>query len=133
MSLHSRYYYRGAATERRFIQLLRSRGFFAVRAPRSGKGYGVDIIAVKNGRAYLFEVKKRRDFTTIQIPREQYDYVKNVEETAKAPFLLTLYVASRRTWYVRPITQPDSIADVTVSYKPNEKWIEINKFFDNIT
>ncbi|MCS7122433.1 MAG: hypothetical protein NZ908_00530 [Candidatus Micrarchaeota archaeon] len=67
--------YRGIRVERKLRDILRQNGYLVIRA--AGSGYDTpDLIALKNGRAVIVEVKTtKRD--VIYFRREQYNNMKD--------------------------------------------------------
>lgn len=66
-----RSYVKGATAERELVHTLSKLGYMTIRAPRSGRIDlpSPDVIAVKDGRVIVFEVKFRASAFTV--PKEQ--------------------------------------------------------------
>ena len=67
--------FRGYRAERELVIMLWRLGFAVMRAPASGarikRADYPDIVAIKNGRVAVFEVKSRRNIGTLYINKEQ--------------------------------------------------------------
>ncbi|MEM4659072.1 MAG: Holliday junction resolvase Hjc [Sulfolobales archaeon] len=97
---------RGYRAERELVALLWKRGFAVMRAPASGskvkKAMYPDVVAIRNGRVAVFEVKSRSREETIYIDKEQV--MKMIEFTKRAGG--SAYIAIRipgRDWVFVPI------------------------------
>lgn len=92
-----RSYAKGYSAERELVHTLANLGFMTIRAPRSGRINlpSPDVIAVKDGKVLIFEVKFRESAFTIA--KEQIDELVAWKEKAGA----ITYVAckqSRKGW-----------------------------------
>ena len=126
-------YLRGRYAEYRLVQLLRKRGYIAVRVARSGSGsYSFDVLAIKNlppvPYIALIEVKRRSDMVKIYMPREKVKSILQLASTVGADALIALYVSSQKQWYVRKISDYDSIAEKNCVYWPNVNWVPLSKY-----
>ncbi len=77
---------RGYRAERELVLLLWRLGFAVIRAPASGarirRADYPDIVAIKNGKVAVFEVKSRRNVGTIYINKEQLRKLREFSERA---------------------------------------------------
>ena len=77
---------RGYRAERELVNELWRLGFAVMRAPASGakikKADYPDIVAIKDGKVAVFEVKSRAKLTTIYIDKEQINKLINFTQRA---------------------------------------------------
>lgn len=90
-------YAKGYAAERELVHTLAGLGYMTIRAPRSGRIDlpSPDVIAAKDGKLIVFEVKFRASAFTI--PKEQLEELTAWKEKAGA----TTYIGckiSRKGW-----------------------------------
>lgn len=90
-------YAKGYTAELQLTHTLSRMGYMAIRAPRSGRIDlpSPDVIAVKDGRVIVFEVKFRASAFTV--PAEQLDELKQWKEKAGAAAYVGCKIA-RKGW-----------------------------------
>jgi Holliday junction resolvase len=100
---------RGFQKERELVRKLWQLGFATMRAPASGskakKTYQPDIIAVRNNKIFVIEVKTRKTKSTIYVDRYQVEKVKEWVKRAgtNAYGLIGVYVGREYGWRFIPI------------------------------
>jgi Holliday junction resolvase len=92
-----RSYAKGATAERELVHTLSKLGYMTIRAPRSGRIDlpSPDVIAVKDGKVLVFEVKFRESAFTVR--PEQLQELVEWRDKAKATTYLACKI-SRRGW-----------------------------------
>ena len=113
-------YKKGARAERELLHFLDSRGCSCIRAASSGGNITpADIIAMKNGNIFCFEIKswaKKPRLDTDKITR-----FKSWCDTANGMGFLAWY--NKNKWlFLR-------LADAEANNYEDENWIEMNDFF----
>lgn len=90
-------YAKGYSAERELVHTLSRMGYMTIRAPRSGRIDlpSPDVIAVKDGRVIVFEVKFRASAFTV--PAEQLEELKLWKEKAGANAYIGCKI-SRKGW-----------------------------------
>ena len=90
-------YVKGYAAERELTHTLAKMGYMAIRAPRSGRINlpSPDVIAAKDGRLIVFEVKFRESAFTVR--PEQLQELVEWRDKAKAAAYLACKI-SRKGW-----------------------------------
>ncbi len=78
---------KGVRGERNLLHILWSKGFACVRGPASGGGarkiFYPDLIAVRNGVVYIFEIKKRKTENSIYLGGKQVERFLDFYKRAK--------------------------------------------------
>ena len=96
---------RGYRTERELVNTLWKLGFAVMRAPASGakirKADYPDIVAIRKGKVAVFEVKLRKDLTTIYIDGEQYRKLMSFSERAGGLAFIAIKVPKEGWRFVR--------------------------------
>jgi Holliday junction resolvase len=127
---------RGFQKERDLVRKLWDMGFATIRAPASGakarKTYQPDIIAAKNNRIFVIEVKTRRSTDTIYI--DQYQ-VQKVEEWVKragsnAKGFIAVYFDRKQGWRFVPLDSAfrTESGGVKISKEDAEKFLTLDEF-----
>ncbi|MEM1622615.1 MAG: Holliday junction resolvase Hjc [Sulfolobales archaeon] len=97
---------RGYRAERELVALLWRRGFAVMRAPASGskvkKAMYPDVVAIKNGRVAVFEVKSRSREETIYVDKEQVTKIVEFAERAGGSAYIAIRVPGK-DWVFVPI------------------------------
>ncbi|MEM3290530.1 MAG: Holliday junction resolvase Hjc [Candidatus Micrarchaeaceae archaeon] len=78
---------RASNVERKIVSLFRDQGFAVIRAPASGsksKQPLPDIVALKDGKIIVIEVKSRVHDKNVYISKEQYDGILRFAQVAGA-------------------------------------------------
>jgi len=80
---------RGVAYEYILLRKLRSKGFVALRVPKSGRyPYSFDLLAIKNGKVYMIEVKRRMDADRVYVETERvHGVLAQASKAAAVPVL----------------------------------------------
>ncbi len=77
---------RGYRAERELVATLWRLGFAVMRAPASGarikRADYPDIVAIKDGKVIVLEVKRRSELTNIYMSKEQYEKLMNFTRRA---------------------------------------------------
>lgn len=129
---------RGFQKERDLVRKLWEMGFATIRAPASGakarKTYQPDIIAAKDNKIFVIEVKTRRSSDTVYI--DQYQ-VQKVEEWVKragtnARGFIAVYFDRKQGWRFVPITSAarTESGGVKITKEDAEKSPTIDRFSD---
>ena len=92
-----RTYRKGYMAERELVLYLHSKGWAALRAPRSGSMSIPlpDVVAIKSGRVISFEVKSRSPGFSMR--REQVEELKKWKEMTGSPVYVAVKIP-RRGW-----------------------------------
>ena len=97
---------RGYRAERDLVIRLWRLGFAVLRAPASGakikRADYPDIVAIKHGKVAVFEVKSRRELSTIYIEEEQLRKLKTFTERAGGKAYIAVKIP-RIEWKFIPI------------------------------
>lgn len=113
-------YKKGARAERELLHFLNSRGCSCVRAASSGGNITpADIIAMKSGNIFAFEIK-----SWAKKPKLDQDKIQRFREwlnQANALGFLAWYNKNR--WLFLPLK------DVEANNYDDENWIEMDDFF----
>jgi len=103
----SKYYDVGKAIEYKLVSILHRHGFLVVRAPASGRRcrriYYPDVVAVKNGKTFIFEVKLLNKPKTLWIKIRHYYRLKEVEERSNGKAFIAVYVADLKEFRFIPL------------------------------
>lgn len=113
-------YIKGARAERELLHFLNNRGCSCVRAASSGGHITpADIIAIKSGNIFCFEIK-----SWIKKPKLNADKIKRFKdwcEQASGMGFLAWY--NKNKWLFLPLK------DAEANKYEDENWIELNDFF----
>lgn len=97
---------RGYRAERELVVQLWRRGFAVMRAPASGsrvrKAAYPDVVAIKNGRVAVFEVKSRSKEETIYLEREQVAKIVEFARRAGGKAYIAVRIPDRG-WIFVPV------------------------------
>ncbi len=95
---------RGFHAERELVQKLWKMGFAVVRGPASGakikSSVYPDVVAIKDGKVFVFEVKERKDVASIYVDRKQIEKIREFAIRAGGEALIAVKVASTKNWRV---------------------------------
>ena len=98
---------RGFEHERDLVRRLWSEGFAVMRAPASGskvkRTMYPDIVAIMNGRVFVFEVKTSYREKTIYIPRNQVEKIVEFARRANGKAFIAVKIIGSGTWRCIPI------------------------------
>lgn len=99
---------RGFARERDLVRKLWEAGFACVRGPASGakarRIFYPDVVAIRNGRVYVFEVKTRRKLETIYIDRRKLlNLIDFARRAGGRAFIAVKIVDGASDWRFIPI------------------------------
>lgn len=93
---------RGLSAERELAQKLWKMGFAVVRGPASGarikRGAYPDLVAIKDSKVFVFEVKKRKELETLYIDRNQLEKLLEFARRAGGEPLLAVKVGTPGCW-----------------------------------
>ena len=113
-------YRKGARAERELLHFLNSRGCSCVRAASSGgNATPADIIAMKSGSIFAFEIKSWA--TKPKLDSDKIQRFKEWTDQASALGFLAWY--NKNKWLFLPLK------DVEANKYGDENWIEMNDFF----
>jgi len=88
-------YIRGRRYEYKLMSILKKNGFFVMRSPASGRKsvryYYPDIVAIKQGRIIIFEVKMIGDKRALYLPRRQYRKLEWIRRVTGAECYISVY------------------------------------------
>jgi len=121
MSIYSGYkpYLKGKHYEHLLAKILKKHKFFVIRAPSSGarsKFYTPDIVALKNGKAFLIECKYKSDNKSIYFERFKYKEFKYLANLAGSRALICAYYLSLGGFRCLDIDNYDKITEKYVEY-----------------
>lgn len=95
---------KGFHAERELVQKLWKMGFAVIRGPASGakikSGIYPDVVAIKDGKIFVFEVKVRKDIAPIYIDRKQVEKIREFAIRAGGEALIAIKIASVKNWKV---------------------------------
>ncbi len=103
----SEYYRKGHRAEMELVYKLWKRGFFSMRSPASGrkasKIFYPDVIAIKNCKVLIFEVKLRKHKDTIHIHEYKVRMLRLLEERTGGKAYIAVKVSEEKKWYFFPL------------------------------
>lgn len=89
------------------VYKLWKRGFFAMRSPASGrkasKIFYPDVIAIKQGKTLIFEVKLRKHRDTIHIHEFKIRKLRELEQRTNGKAYVAVKVSEDKKWYFFPL------------------------------
>ena len=98
---------KGFHYERVLARKLWSKGFAVIRGPASGGGSSEiiqpDLVALKRGHIFVFEIKVRWKRGTIYIEREKIERLKEFAERAKGKAYVAVKIVENIDWRFLPI------------------------------
>ncbi len=98
---------RGFAHERDLVLKLWNKGFAVLRAPASGaktrRTAVPDVVAIKSGVVYCFEVKTTRKARTIYIPKHQVDKLREFVKRAGGKGFVAVKIIGESGWRFIPV------------------------------
>ena len=99
----------GVQAERELVKKLWKMGFAVVRGPASGakvkKAVYPDIVAIKNSKVFVLEVKKRRELKSFYLNSKQLLKVIEFAERAGGEALIAIKIDSLKVWKVLEISR----------------------------
>ena len=102
-SRYNRMYKRGVKAELELVYLLWRHGWMVMRGPGSGKRlkkiFYPDVVAVKDGRVLLFEVKLRKHRDTIHIDEWKVEGYKELARRSSGECYVAVKVSDERKWF----------------------------------
>ncbi|MEL9940298.1 MAG: Holliday junction resolvase Hjc [Ignisphaera sp.] len=109
----------GASAERELVRKLWKMGFAVIRGPASGakikRGVYPDLVALKDSKIFVFEVKRRKELKTIYVESKQVLKIIEFARRAGGEPLLAIRIDSLKTWRVIELNK--IIASETISNK----------------
>ncbi len=100
---------RGFRAERELVAKLWKMGFAVIRGPASGakirKSIYPDVVAIKDGKIFVFEVKVRSKLSSIYIDRGQLNKLLEFARRASGEAILAIRIASLKIWKAIPISE----------------------------
>lgn len=104
---------RGFRAERELVARLWKMGFAVMRGPASGarikRGVYPDIIAIKDRKVFVIEVKVRSRPSSVYVDREQVDKLLEFARRASGEAIIAIRIASLKTWKAVPIIEADFV------------------------
>jgi len=97
----------GFQQERELVAKLWKLGFAVMRAPASGakiiRAKYPDIVAIKNGKIFVFEVKTREKPSTIYVESNQVDKIREFSKRAGGKAFIAVKIRNGSGWRFIPI------------------------------
>ncbi|MEM0027244.1 MAG: Holliday junction resolvase Hjc [Ignisphaera sp.] len=94
----------GISAEHELVRKLWKMGFAVIRGPASGakikRGIYPDLVALKDSKIFVFEVKRRKELKTIYIEAKQVLKIIEFARRAGGEPLLAIKIDSLKTWKV---------------------------------
>ncbi|MCE4614781.1 MAG: Holliday junction resolvase [Desulfurococcales archaeon] len=98
---------KGFYYERSLARKLWSKGFAVIRGPGSGGGsrdiIQPDLVAIKNGKILVFEIKVRWKRTTIYLDREKVERLKEFARRSGGEAFIAIKIIDNIDWKFIPI------------------------------
>ncbi|MDK6027786.1 Holliday junction resolvase Hjc [Ignisphaera sp. 4213-co] len=99
----------GTSAERELVKKLWKMGFAVIRGPASGakikRGIYPDVVAIKDSKIFVFEVKRRKEPKTVYIEMSQILKTIEFAKRAGGEALLAIKIDSLKSWKVIELTQ----------------------------
>uniref|UniRef100_A0A7J3QDM2 Crossover junction endodeoxyribonuclease Hjc n=1 Tax=Ignisphaera aggregans TaxID=334771 RepID=A0A7J3QDM2_9CREN len=100
---------RGFRAERELVTKLWKMGFAVIRGPASGakirRSIYPDVVAIKDRKIFVFEVKVRSKPSSIYIDRNQLSKVIEFARRASGEALLAIRITSLKIWKAIPVNE----------------------------
>jgi Holliday junction resolvase len=100
---------RGFRAERELVSKLWKMGFAVIRGPASGakirRSIYPDVVAIKDRKIFVFEVKVRSKPSSIYIDRNQLSKVIEFARRASGEALLAIRITSLKIWKAVPVNE----------------------------
>jgi Holliday junction resolvase len=100
---------KGTEAERELVKKLWKMGFAVIRGPASGAkirhAIYPDIVAIKNCKVFVFEVKKRKELKSIYIDSRQLQKVLEFARRAGGEALIAIKIDSLKSWKVLEVSK----------------------------
>ena len=97
----------GFQQERELVAKLWKLGFAVMRAPASGakiiRAKYPDVVAIKNGKIFIFEVKTREKPSTIYIEGNQINKIKEFSKRAGGKAFIAIKIRDGSGWRFIPV------------------------------
>jgi len=127
-------YYKGKRAEHQLVRYLQKRGWAVMRAPASGRRSKrlkyPDVVAVKDGRTLIFEVKFRSRLGTVYLYEEQVEALRWWAKRSGGDAYIAIKLPEWRSFKVVPLDQLEPherigvrMYRVTVEKIRNAKWL----------
>lgn len=98
---------KGFYYERSLARKLWAKGFAVVRGPGSGGGakeiVQPDLVAIRNGRIFVFEIKVRWKRTVIYLDRVKVERLKEFAKRAGGMAFIAVKIVDRTDWKFIPV------------------------------
>ncbi|MCS7111227.1 MAG: Holliday junction resolvase Hjc [Ignisphaera sp.] len=119
---------RGFRAERELVAKLWRMGFAVMRGPASGakvrRGVYPDVIAIKDGKIFVLEVKVRSRPSSIYLEREQMSKLLEFARRASGEAILAIRITSLRTWKAVPVSEANLALDTLSRVKISKSTID---------
>jgi Holliday junction resolvase len=100
---------RGVQAERELVKKLWRMGFAVIRGPASGsrikKAIYPDIVAIKNSKVFVLEVKKRKELRSCYLDSNQLLKIAEFAKRAGGEALVAIKIDSLRVWKVLEVSK----------------------------
>jgi len=100
---------RGVQVERELVKKLWRMGFAVIRGPASGsrikKAIYPDIVAIKNSKVFVLEVKKRKELRSCYLDSNQLLKIAEFAKRAGGEALVAIKIDSLRVWKVLEVSK----------------------------
>ena len=133
---------RGVQAERELVKKLWKMGFAVIRGPASGsrikKAVYPDIVAIKNSKVFVIEVKKRRELKSCYLDTKQLLKIIEFANRAGGEALMAIKIDSLKMWKALEVSKimpqgalPEKIkVDREVIDKAEELFTYLSKKFN---
>lgn len=119
---------RGFRAERELVTKLWKMGFAVMRGPASGakvrKSVYPDVVAIKDGKVFVFEVKVRSRPSSIYIDRTQLSKIIEFARRASGEAVVAIRITSLRIWKAVPINELNIASDTSSRVKISRDTID---------
>ncbi|MGC8652274.1 MAG: Holliday junction resolvase Hjc [Candidatus Micrarchaeia archaeon] len=110
-------YSKGARSERELLNILHEKRFSVVRAAGSGvNALSPDVIAAKNGKAFVFECKAW-DKGSISIPNEKIESLLSWEKDGNMQAVVAWRMNGSGWFFIRPTSMTKTGKNYTITKK----------------
>lgn len=108
---------RGFRAERELVAKLWKMGFAVMRGPASGakirKSVYPDVIAIKDRKVFVFEVKTRGKPSSVYIDKNQLNKLLEFARRASGEAIFAIRIASLKTWKAIPVSELNLSSDTS--------------------
>ncbi|HDI74981.1 MAG: Holliday junction resolvase [Thermoprotei archaeon] len=116
---------KGAKWERELAQILWDKGFACIRGPASGarvqKRFCPDLVALKNGCIFIFEIKYRKSREPIYIEKDKINKLLDFAERAGGYAFIAIRIRSEKKWR---FVKAEELDETPESFKISPEKIE---------